>query len=105
MTSDENEMFQLYSTGQYSDKYVWKAFNGDFTDWYDGRGSTDPRYFGWRRKDGKKNSCMYYEIYNIKSGTTADNLYEWSLQGSNDGENYVEIHHVNNFTSWESNGM
>lgn len=105
MTSDENEMFQIYSTGQYSDRYIWKAFDGDLSTFCDARGSTGPRYFGWRRKDGKRNSCTFYEIYNISSGATADNMCEWSLQGSNDGETYTEIHHVSNYTSWEGNGM
>lgn len=105
MTSFENEQFELYTTGQVGDRYLWKAFDGNMDTWCDARGSKNPRYFGWRRKDGFKNTCMYYEIYNKANSTSQDNMCEWSLQGSNDGVNYTEIHHVSNCTYWVRDSM
>lgn len=44
MTDYTSEDRIITSTGQYSDKYAWKAFDGNSLTWFDGRGSEDPRF-------------------------------------------------------------
>lgn len=106
MSDFENDLWKITTTGQYSDRYMWKAFDNDKSTWADSRGSTSPRFFGWNRKDGKKSKITYYEVYSIAVGATGDNMGEWKLQGSDDETNWQDVHHVGNpnvITSWVDN--
>ena len=93
MSSDTSEDWVITSTGNYGDKYVWKAFDGNYGTLFDGRGSEDPRFFGWQYLKGKTKIDSYI-LYNKATGATEDNLGEWILQGSNDGSSWDDLHHV-----------
>lgn len=102
MSSDTSEDWVITSTGNYSDRYVWKAFDGNSDTWFDGRGSENPRFFGWQYLKGKTKINSYI-LYNKGIGATEDNLGEWILQGSNDGSSWDDLHHVGAdevYTNW-----
>lgn len=98
MSDFSNDIWEITTTGTYSDRYMWKAFDNNKQTWADSRGSTNPRFFGWNRKDGKKSKITYYEIYSIAVGASQDNMGEWKLQGSDNNSTWEDIHHVGEST-------
>lgn len=93
MTSMEDDNFKILSTGQYSDRYAYYAFDSNSETIHDARGNI-PRILGYQRKDGKKNTVISYSVYpgggeNINVNDLAG---QWKLQGSNDGDTWEDIH-------------
>ncbi len=102
MSGYTSEDWVITSTGQYSDRYAWKAFDGNALTRFDGRGSENPRFFGWQYLKGKTKINSYI-LYNKAIGAIEDNLGEWKLQGSNDGSTWDDLHHVGAdqvYTNW-----
>ena len=85
MTSNENDEWLVSCSDYYGDRYPWKAFDDDLsTRWGHNSGAW---WIQWQNKLRKV--FIAQMIVYVDEDTTIN--YEAYFQGSNDGENWVDI--------------